>query len=356
PPVLVDEWQRYPESWDRVRRAVDEGAPPGSYLLTGSATTTAATHSGAGRIVRLRMRPLSLAERRIAEPTVSLGRMLAGTRPVVEGQTSLTVADYVDEIVGSGFPGTRAMSWRSREAVLDSYLDRIVEHDFPELDRVVRHPTRLRQWMTAYAAASSTAASYESIRDAATGGHGDKPAKSTTQPYREILERLWVVEPVPAWLPSRNHFRRLTAAPKHRLCDPALSARLLGVDREALLDLSPVVTPRARDTTLSGQLFESLVWLSVASYAQAARARVRHLRTRAGEREIDLVVERADQRVVAIKVKLSTTVDDADVRHLRWLQDQLGPDLLDAVVVTTGADAYRRRDGIAVVPAALLGP
>ena len=97
-----------------------------------------------------------------------------------------------------------------------------------------------------------------------------------------------------------------------------------------------------------------MMTLSVRVYAQAAEARVSHLRQHDGEREIDLIVERDDKRVVAIEVKLGATVDDGDVRHLRWLQTQLGDSLLDAVVITTGPQAYRRTDGIAVVPAALL--
>jgi hypothetical protein len=98
------------------------------------------------------------------------------------------------------------------------------------------------------------------------------------------------------------------------------------------------------------------VTLGVRTYAQGAEARLGHLRTKAGEHEIDLIVERADGRVLAIEVKLLRTVGDADVRHLRWLRDQIGDDLLDAVIVTTGPEAYRRADGVAVVPAALLGP
>ena len=96
--------------------------------------------------------------------------------------------------------------------------------------------------------------------------------------------------------------------------------------------------------------------LSIRVYAQAAEARVGHLRTFSGEREIDLVVERADGRVVAIEVKLGGTVDDADVKHLLWLQRELSKDVVDMLVVTTGPRAYRRPYGIAVVPLALLGP
>src|SRR3989454_9472017 len=105
-PVLIDEWQHVPETWDLVRRAVDAGAPAGAYLLTGSALPkTRGTHSGAGRIVTVRMRPLSLAEREAATPTVSLAVLLRGGRPKVQGQCNCDVQGYVDEIVASGFPG-----------------------------------------------------------------------------------------------------------------------------------------------------------------------------------------------------------------------------------------------------------
>jgi uncharacterized protein len=114
--------------------------------------------------------------------------------------------------------------------------------------------------------------------------------------------------------------------------------------------------PIPRDGTLLGGLFESLTTIDVRVYAQSAEARVGHLRTAAGEHEIDLIVERDDGRVVAIEVKLAADVDDADVRHLKWLKERIGDDLIDMVVVTTGQYAFRRNDGIGVVPAALLGP
>jgi hypothetical protein len=128
------------------------------------------------------------------------------------------------------------------------------------------------------------------------------------------------------------------------------------MDEEVLLTGRTRGPAIAREGTLLGHLFESLVTLGVRVFAQAAEARVRHFRQHGGKREIDLIVERPDQRVIAIEVKLGATVSDHDVKHLRWLHDQIGEDLLDAVVVHTGPVAYRRRDGIAVVPVALLGP
>jgi hypothetical protein len=354
-PVLVDEWQRVPATWDVIRRAVDDGAHPGSYLLAGSASEHGA-HTGAGRILTLRMRPLTLSERGDQVPTVSLRSLLTGERPAVEGHSELGLEHYARQIVRSGFPATRSLSETACVDFLDSYLQRIVERDFEELGRAVRRPSTLLRWMSAYAAATASTASFETIRDAASGDWERKPARTTTQPYRDVLERLFVVDPLPAWAPTRNRISRLAMPPKHHLADPALAANLLGVGVDALLSAEPVGPASLRDGPLLGALFESLMTLSVRTYAQAARARVGHLRTRNGDHEVDLIVERRDGRVLAVETKLASVVQDGDVRHLHWLARQIGEDLLDAILITTGPYAYRRRDGVAVIPAALLGP
>ena len=356
-PILVDEWQHYPPVWDAIRRAIDLDSRPNQFLLTGSANPSSPpSHSGAGRIVSLSMRPLTLSERGVGTPTVSLGKLLTGAREPIAADTTVSLSDYVREIVDSGLPGIRHLSGRARRAQLDGYLHRVVDRDFADQGLRVRNPQGLRRWMAAYAAATATTASFETIRDAATSGQGDKPARTTVQPYREILERLWILDPVPAWLPSRNHLNRLSQPPKHHLADPAFAVRLLGLDQEALLRGAESGPPVPRDGTLLGHLFESLLTLSVKTFAQAAEAEVRHLRLKGGRREIDLIIERPDQRVVAIEVKLSSAIDQNDVKNLRWLREKIGDDLLDAVVVNTGSRAYRRKDGIAFFPAALLGP
>ncbi len=356
-PVLLDEWQLVPALWDAVRRAVDADPSPGRYLLTGSAVPPdLPSHSGAGRILSVRMRPLSLAERRVARTTVSLQALLSGKRPVILGRSPLTLADYANEVAASGFPGFRGFSGRALRAHLDSYLHRIVEREFVEQGHRERRPATLRRWMQAYAAATATVASLETIRGAATGGDGETPAKTTAAAYRDVLQALWLLDPLPGWLPTRNRMSRVLQAPKHHLVDPALAARLLHVDAEALLAGGQGAITPPDGTLLMGNLFESLVAQSVRVYAQGAEARVFHLRERDGRHEVDLIVERADQRVLAIECKLGGSVHDADVKHLLWLREKIGDALLDAVVVHTGPEAYRRADGIGVVPAALLGP
>ena len=356
-PLLVDEWQKVPAVWDVVRRAVDDDPTGGQFLLAGSASPRhgGASHSGAGRVGRLRMRPMTLSERAVASPTVSLSELLTGSRLPLAGTTDVRLANYAHEIVASGFPGMRSLSTRALKFQLDSYLHNAVDRDVPEQGLPVRKPDAMLGWLRAYAAATSTTAGYTSVLDAATAGVSDKPARSTTAAYRDVLTQLWLLDPVPARGAPGNPLARLAQSPKHRLADPALAARLLGLSVDALLsgDGKPI-GPQAGG--MLGHLFESLATLCLRVAAQAAETTVGHLRTRNGDHEIDLVLVRDDGKVVAVEVKLSATVGDRDIAHLRWLADRLGVDLLDAVVVNTGPNAYRRSHGIGVVPLALLGP
>ena len=352
-PVLIDEWQRIPSIWDAVRRAVDNGAEPGRYLLTGSAVPTELpVHSGAGRILSLRMRPLAFAERQRERATVSLAQILSGIAEI-SGTSSLKLVDYVEEIVASGFPGIRELPVRVRRAQLDSYITRIVERDFPEQGQQVRRPETLRSWMSAYAAATATTTSYAKILDMATPGLSDKPAKETTMAYRDVLAQLWLLDPVAPWQP-RNAFTRFGATPKHFLADPALAARLLGLDEQRLLNLSgTAIGPN--DKTQLGSLFEALVGLSLRTYAQAAEATVSHLRTSKGDHEVDFIVHGGNGATAAFEVKLDRSIGDSDVKHLLWLREHMRGELTDAAVIYTGEYAYRRADGIAVIPLSLLG-
>ena len=213
--------------------------------------------------------------------------------------------------------------------------------------------------MRAYAAATATTASYATVLEAATPAEGAKPAKTTAIAYRDVLSSLWLLDPVEPWVPRGNELGRLSQAPKHFLADPALVCRLLELDSDELLGFDGDGSRTSEFFgsgygPLLGRLFEALVALSLHAYASHAEARLGHFRTRNGDREVDFIVQRG-RRVVAFEVKLSAAVDDSDVRHLRWLRDRLGPQLADAAVITTGELAYRRSDGIALIPAALLG-
>ncbi|MFT4187848.1 MAG: DUF4143 domain-containing protein [Aeromicrobium sp.] len=353
--MLIDEWQLEPQTWERVRRAVDADAIGGRFLLAGSAGVAPGVrvHSGAGRIVSVPMRPLAVGERGLGTPTVSLRGLLTGASDI-GGDTSVGLPTYVDEIVRSGFPGIRDLPETARRLQLDSYVTRLVERELPENGVSVRRPSTLLAWLTAYGAATATNAAYATVLDAATAGIADKPSRTTVDGYREHLQRLFILDPVPTWTPAFSPLKRLTLTPRHHLVDPALAARLVGVGPAGLLRGDGGRVAAATGTWL-GALFESLVTQSVRVYATACGATVSHLRTKNTDREIDVIVEGPEREVVAIEVKLSATVDDPDVRHLNWLRDQIGDRLVNRVVITTGEVAYRRSDGVAVVPLALLG-
>jgi predicted AAA+ superfamily ATPase len=316
-------------------------------------------HSGAGRILRKRMRPLSLFERLSPPTPVGLGALLAQPKPFcqpLDGTCAANLATYATEIVKSGLPGIRKYSEERSSEMLESYLQYAVSHDFAEQGVVVRKPASLMRWLRSYAAAVATDANYTEILDGATAGDSDKPSKPTALSYRDALERLWLLDELPPWLDGGDYFSRLKQTPRHHLADPALACLLLGVDTGDLLAGRAESRFDAKHGTFAGRLFESLVAQSVRIYADANRAAVSYFRTQSGSHEIDIIVQKK-RRFVALEVKLSPTVNDTDTRHLVWLKEKLGDNLADAVVLTTGNECYRRKkDGVGVMPAALLGP
>lgn len=354
-PLLIDEWQYDPATWEAMRRAVDADPRPGRFLLTGSANPRdVRVHSGAGRVVRVRMRPLSLAERGLVTPTVSLADLWAGGA-AIGGTTDLTVADYAREITDSGFPGIRFGPPRNRARLVQAYLSSVLEHDVPELGLAPRRPQSLAGWVRAYAAASSTTTTYTNL--AAAIPDDDRPSRATINTYRDVLSALWLLDQVPAFTLSRNRLAELGRMPKHQLADPALAAAALRVTPQTLLAGTAGEQFRSlRDGPLLGTLFESLATLCVRVYATALDLDVSHIRTARGEHEIDLVVHSPDGRALAFEVKLAAVASNTHTTHLRWLAERMGDDLVDRVVLTTGSHAYRHPDGTAVVPLALLGP
>ena len=261
--------------------------------------------------------------------------------------TGLEVGDYAKLIVGSGFPAIAAADPTIQMMMLDSYLERIIDRDIPDAGYEVRRPESLRSWLRAYAAATSTTTAYSRLLDATTGGQTEQPNQKTTLAYREHLAKIWLLDPVPGWVPENNELKRLQQGPKHHLADPALAARLLGITPSALLS--------NRAAHMFGPLFESLCALTLRVLAQADRAKVYHLRSNAGEREVDFIVEGPEREVVGVEVKLKPRVEDTDVRHLLWLRERIPDRVTNLMVVTTGKQAYVRPDGIIVMPLALLG-
>jgi len=362
-PILIDEWQRIPSVWDYVRRSVDDGAKPGTFLLTGSiANTDTNIHSGAGRIVRRRMYPLSLAERGIEKPTVSLSEMFSAVKPFgtsIFGKTVVASPQYIMEVVTSGLPEFRELSTENRKIAFESYFANMLSHEFIQQGIRLRQPETLLRWLRAYAAAVSTDAGYNEILDASTAGESHKPAAKTTIAYREALENLWLLDELSPWIEGEDFFSGLKRSPKHYLADPAFAAYLLGIDENIVFGGKDWPSRAERFDkkygSILGRLFEALILLCLNAYASVNNAKLYFVKTQKGDHEIDFIIQK-DTKVIACEVKFSPMVAPSDGKHLRWFKERIGNECCDAIIITTGAVAYRRNDCIAVVPAALLGP
>ncbi len=216
----------------------------------------------------------------------------------------------------------------------------------------------IRSWLRAYADASSTKTRQSKLKQSAHTQDGDLPSRETANYYQETLEALGVIDEQPIWPDST--IKHLKSTSLHHLCDTGLTAYLMGHWTEESLMRSQVDGSAGADQSPFGVLFQSFVTQSVRVYASASEANVYWLGTvtqggNARQRDVDIIVAGPKTPVLAIEVKLGNTVEDRDCAHLRWLRQRLGHRWADGIVIYTGADAYRRDDGIGVVPAALLG-
>jgi len=349
-PRLLDEWQRAPQIWDAVRRAVDDRALPGQFILTGSATPNddLPRHSGAGRYGTLRMRTMTLTEKQATTASVSIGALLAGDQPI-PANSPLTVRDYFHHIAMGGWPLLTGADERAARTYLNGYLAVIVEHDVDEVSGGSRNPRLVRRFLHAYAQMVSQTAKLSTImqraHDEADGGTG-APSRHTSETYLQVLRRMMIIDEVPAWDPSVRSSKRLTTTPKRLLADPSLTAALLRISPSRMLD----------DLETAGFLFESLVAHDLRIYAEAAGAACFHYREGEGRLEVDYVIETYDGDWIGVEVKLGESEIDKAANALHRLADRVTRKPKSLVVVTGTSLAYTRDDGVHVVPLGVLGP
>jgi uncharacterized protein len=348
-PRLLDEWQIEPAIWNHVRRAIDDRAHPGQFILTGSAVPPddITRHTGAGRITRLRMRPMSLFELGRSTGQISLDELLKGMVSS-SADPGLTVVDLAEEIALGGWPGLRGRSVSDGLLAVRDYLDEIARVDVSRVDAGYRDPTRVTRLLASIARNVATHAAATTL--AKDTGGADSPLKDdTAREYLDALERLMIVEDQPAWAPHLRSKHRLRTAPKRHFVDPSLAVAALRATPARLLD----------DLNLLGFLFESLVVRDLRVYAQAADARVFQYRD-SGGLEVDAIVEAGDGRWMAFEVKLGQGQVDAAATSLKRFAERIdtascGSPALLGVIVATGY-GYRREDGVAVIPVGALGP
>jgi len=335
--------------WDAVRRAVDTAGRPGQFILTGSATPAddIPRHPGAGRIAVHRMRPMSLVEQGATAPTISLSGLLRGESQEPTTST-MSVPEYAEHIVHGGWPQLLGVDAHQAADFATAYLDNIVEVDVTESTGARRNPWMLRRFLMAYAQLTAHPVPLSRVVQRASAERGDGPSRWTAEPYLDALRRLMVVDEVEAWSPNLRSRAALTGYPKRHLVDPSLATALMNASPGRLLG----------DLNTLGFLFESLVTRDVRVFADAADAWVFHYREAGGRLEVDLVVEDRSGAWVGLEVKLGGTeaVDAASAALHRLDKDRAGTRAAALVVVTAGQYAYRRDDGVWLVPLACLAP
>ena len=356
-PVLIDEWQLAPSLWSYVRHAVDDGLPNGSVLFTGSSIrVNSRIHSGAGRIIRLKLRPYSIEERNLSDSYIRIEDLFNfDSKATVNGETDKTLVDYLDEIYRSGFPGIRNKSERIRKVLLKSYVTNIAEHEFEENGFKILNPHSLLTWMRIYAASIGTETKQSTLINAATASDAI-PSAPTVSKYREALEILDITDEVQPFLPMGKIYGNLAKGTKHFMLDPAIALSLLGVEKDELIDYQVPKYVSKFHQTLTGQLIESFVYQSLVVYADVNDAQLSYYRNSRGTREIDFILQKG-HRLILFEVKTNPDVKDSYVRHLNWFEDEIGDEFkVTKVLLNTGRYAYtRREDHVHVIPLALLG-
>jgi predicted AAA+ superfamily ATPase len=356
-PVLLDEWQMIPHLWNRVRHEVDDRAgAPGQFILAGSSTPddSVRRHSGAGRFRMIQIRPMSLYESGRSTGAVSLAGLFAGDQADVTDpgwSTQQARADMAEAIIIGGWPQNIARPPRQAAAENVAYLDIIREVDIASVTGVRRDPVTTGRVIRSVARHIATPASLSTIaRDAAVGEVEGEDATSrvTVRDHLAALARLRIVEEQPAWSPHLRSAAAVRTSSKRHFVDPCLAAAALSASPSQLLD----------DPKTFGLWFESLVVRDLRVYAQPLRGKVYHYRD-SDHLEVDIIVELFDGRWAGIEVKLGSTKEAVDpaARSLITLRDRVGPGRCAFLaVVNTGAGAYRRADGVLVIPASTLGP
>ena len=348
-PRLIDEWQTEPDIWNHVRRAVDDRCAPGQFVLTGSAVPPddVTRHTGAGRLTRLRMRPFSLFEANQSTGAISLRHLLEGV-PQRSERSDLAISGLAELVCSGGWPGHFGYPMARALRLNRDYLNEIRRVDISRVSGRRRDPVKVGRLLRSLARNVATPAS---IRTLVTDvrGRGTTMAWETASEYLEALERLMIVEDLPAWSPHLRSRRTLRTTPVRHFVDPSLAVAALRASPERLMD----------DLEYFGFLFESMVIRDLRVYAQPIEAEVFHYREKGGL-EVDAVVEACDGRWAAFEVKLGGRWVDKGRANLRRLAHRMerggrgAPSAL-AVIVPNGY-GHVRGGKVGVIPIGALGP
>ncbi|PIQ35068.1 MAG: AAA family ATPase [Bacteroidetes bacterium CG18_big_fil_WC_8_21_14_2_50_41_14] len=342
-PKLIDEWQMAPVLWDAVRFEVDKRGETGQFILTGSAVPSdnVKAHTGTGRISRILMRPMSLYESLESNGSVSLNALFSGIQE--EGAKSdLSVEKIAFALCRGGWPASVTKKDKAALRMARDYVEAVINYDVSRVDGIEKNPERVRLLLRSLARNVATQASLQTLKDdieATDITISDK----TIAGYLNALRRIFVVEDLPAWLPSLRSKTAIRSSAKRHFVDPSIATAVMRINPEGVLS----------DFQTFGFLLEALCTRDVRIYAQTIDGDVFHYRDKSGL-EADLIVRLRDGRWAAIEVKLGSKQIDEAANNLLLLKTKINADKMGEpsflMVLTGGQFAYRRNDGVWVVP------
>lgn len=344
-PRLIDEWQEVPPLWDAVRFEVDKRSSKGQFILTGSATPNhkGIMHSGAGRIARLRMRPMSLYESSDSSGLVSLKDMINGKfTPRMTGEVDLR--KLMQLIVRGGWPGNLDTPESHAHLLPTQYIDAVVEDDIFRLDGIKRDSRKLRLLLRSLARNESTTVTNKTLKKDIKEIDDDDINIDTVTEYLDIFKRLFITDNLPPFSSNIRSSVRLKQSEKRHFADPSLACALLGANAERLIG----------DLETAGFLFEALCERDLRIYAEANGLNVFHYQDYK-DKEIDTVLEAPDGEWYAFEIKLGANQIDEAANNLieisRSIEADNGrPPKLLCVICGLSNAAYQREDSVFVVP------
>jgi len=352
-PRLIDEWQIAPKLWDAIRNDVDENDKKGLYILTGSnsVNTDKIMHSGIGRISRLKMYPMSLFESGESNGKISLKELFDNSDYDIDGITSsLTIENLIFATCRGGWPSTLNMSSKESQLyVAEDYLSGICEIEISTIDNIKRDAIKAKLLLSSYARNISTFAKKNTIISDMQS-KDENISISTFDSYINALERLFVIEDIPAWCPSIRSASAIQSRQKREFVDPSIGVAALGL------------SPKYFETDLKtfGFFFENLCARDLKIYSQSEKGILSYYHDRYGL-EADFVLHLKDGRYALIECKLGSKEIEEGAKHLLKIRDLLIeynkketqcklrlPDLM--IILTGGELAYRREDSVYIIP------
>ncbi|NLW15276.1 MAG: ATP-binding protein [Erysipelothrix sp.] len=344
-PRLIDEWQVAPILWDSVRHEVDKRGNVGQFILTGSATpllNQQISHTGTGRISRIKMRPMSLFESKESTGEISLQSLFEST-DFTESINGLEIEDIAKVIVRGGWPASIHSSSDIGFKRAQDYVDSVIQFDVSEIDGVEKDPQKMLSLLRSYSRNISTEANQSVLIKDIEGGEENTLSRSSIRSYLNALQRLFVVEDLEAWNPSIRSSTPLRTSPKRHFVDPSIATATLGINHERLL----------KDFNTFGYLFESLCIRDLRVYAESIGGKVYHYRDKNGL-ECDAVIVLRDGRWGAVEIKLGANEFDKAASNLIKFSEVIDTVKMNKpsfLMILTGSKiGYKREDGVLVVP------